>query len=84
MIEVLYCDKELIVCVKPQGVVSTDDPGGMPLYGDRHYGSAVKNADVALWSRRLSFRHPVTGEEMVFEELPLEVKPWSRFAVPEQ
>lgn len=28
--KILYQDKELIVCIKPAGVVSTDEPGGMP------------------------------------------------------
>ena len=28
--EVLYLDNKIIVCVKPAGVLSTDEPGGMP------------------------------------------------------
>lgn len=28
--ELLYCDDRVIVCVKPAGVLSTDEPGGMP------------------------------------------------------
>ena len=28
--EILYCDNKIIVCVKPGGVLSTDEPGGMP------------------------------------------------------
>ena len=28
--EILYCDDRVIVCVKPAGVLSTDEPGGMP------------------------------------------------------
>lgn len=28
--EVVYCDKDIIVCVKPPRVLSTDEPGGMP------------------------------------------------------
>ncbi len=28
--EILYCDDEIIVCVKPARVLSTDEPGGMP------------------------------------------------------
>ena len=27
---ILYSDNDIIVCVKPSGVLSTDDPGGMP------------------------------------------------------
>lgn len=28
--EIIYSDNKLIVCVKPRGVLSTDEPGGMP------------------------------------------------------
>lgn len=42
----------------------------MPLYGDTRYGSPVRNAAPALWSYRLAFEHPVTGEALSFAELP--------------
>ena len=28
--ELIYCDETLLVCVKPAGVLSTDEPGGVP------------------------------------------------------
>ena len=28
--KILYCDEDIIVCIKPSGAVSTDEPGGMP------------------------------------------------------
>ena len=28
--EILYADKDIILCIKPCGVLSTDEPGGMP------------------------------------------------------
>ena len=28
--EILYADKSVLVCVKPAGVLSTDEPGGLP------------------------------------------------------
>ena len=28
--ELLYTDSRIAVCVKPAGVLSTDEPGGMP------------------------------------------------------
>ncbi len=39
--EILYLDKRIVVCVKPAGVLSTDEPGGMPSLvrqelGDEH------------------------------------------------
>ena len=30
MLDILYCDDALCVAVKPDGVLSTDEPGGMP------------------------------------------------------
>ena len=39
--EFLYLDKRIAVCIKPAGVLSTDEPGGMPslvreALGDEH------------------------------------------------
>ena len=39
--EILYQDNRILVCIKPSGVVSTDEPGGMPqrirdCLGDAH------------------------------------------------
>ena len=28
--ELLYTDARIVVCLKPAGVLSTDEPGGMP------------------------------------------------------
>ena len=42
----------------------------MPLVGDGKYGSRIKAPSVALWSYRLAFRHPVTGEMMDFARFP--------------
>lgn len=36
-----------------------------PLVGDSRYGSRIKR-DIMLWSHRLTFPHPDTGEEMEF------------------
>lgn len=30
MIEIIYQDKDILVCIKPAGVRSTDEPGGLP------------------------------------------------------
>ena len=30
MIDILYMDEKIIVCIKPAGVLSTDEPGGLP------------------------------------------------------
>ncbi|MBO7148252.1 MAG: RluA family pseudouridine synthase [Clostridia bacterium] len=41
----------------------------MPLYGDRKYG-AKTGSDIALWSYRLTFNHPSSGETVKFSKLP--------------
>ena len=28
--DIVYCDDAVLVCVKPAGVLSTDEPGGLP------------------------------------------------------
>lgn len=30
MMELIYKDKDIVVCIKPAGVLSTDEPGGVP------------------------------------------------------
>lgn len=39
---------------------------GMPLVGDRKYGAHDKADGICLWSRKISFNHPVTGERLSF------------------
>lgn len=43
---------------------------GMPLVGDRRYGSRVKSDDIMLCAYRLCLTHPFTGEELCFEYEP--------------
>ena len=49
-----------------------------PLWGDRKYGRAQENT-IALWSHRLKFTHPQTGEVMEFVQEPPEIVPWMWF-----
>lgn len=42
---------------------------GYPLYGDGKYG-AKDNDKIALHCEKISFRHPKTGDEMIFISLP--------------
>lgn len=52
---------------------------GWPLYGDKKYGRG-QDEDIALWSARLKFTHPKTGEEMDISKNPDTNKyPWSEF-----
>ena len=49
----------------------------MPLVGDRKYSLNEDDCEIALWSYRLSFLHPVTGELMEFQMEPPAVYPWT-------
>jgi len=50
----------------------------MPLSGDVKYGSTIRDTDISLFSHRLSFYHPFTGEKLDFTVFP-EGKIWSGF-----
>lgn len=51
----------------------------MPLVGDRKYSLLEDDCPIALWSCRLGFSHPVTGQKMEFEQAPPEIYPWNKF-----
>jgi len=52
---------------------------GFPLYGDKKYGLG-EDGGIALWSARLQFTHPKTGQEMDIRKAPdTEKYPWSEF-----
>ncbi len=53
---------------------------GFPLVGDRKYGSRYRDADLALWSTRLSLPHPGNGEALCRELTPPKSCPWTMFA----
>ena len=50
----------------------------LPLCGDRRYGAKTAG-DIALWSHRLTFRHPETGEELTFRAGPPKDGSWTAF-----
>ena len=52
-----------------------------PLAGDAKYGSALRGCGIALFSRALGFRHPVTGEALCFTASPLGGYPWDLFII---
>ncbi len=52
---------------------------GFPLVGDGKYGSAFRDAPLALFASALAFPHPVTGEGLRFEAAPPSVWPWTLF-----
>ena len=50
---------------------------GLPLVGDRKYSTLEDDCEIALWSWKLSFKHPKTGEPMAFELEPPQEYPWN-------
>lgn len=57
---------------------------GLPLLGDIRYGSKDPRCTAALWSCRLAFRHPVTGQPVDVFCPPPRVYPWDLFAAVEE
>ena len=47
-----------------------------PLVGDRKYSLNQDGCDIALWSHRVAFHHPVTGQWMDFRLDPPKQFPW--------
>ena len=50
---------------------------GMPLVGERKYSELNDPCEIALWSCRIGFIHPKTGERMEFTHEPPEAFPWT-------
>ncbi len=50
-----------------------------PLYGDGKYGGRSEKAGIALFSRRISFKHPRRRDDMCFEAVP-QGMPWDLFS----
>lgn len=51
---------------------------GLPLVGDRKYSLLEDDCEIALWSYRLGFCHPVTKERMEFTAQPPDEFPWNQ------
>ena len=49
---------------------------GLSLVGDRKYSLLEDHCEIALWSYRLAFSHPKTGEWMEFVLKPPQEYPW--------
>ena len=50
---------------------------GLPLVGERKYSEMNDECEIALWSYRLAFIHPTTGERLEFTMEPPEIYPWT-------
>ncbi len=51
----------------------------LPIVGDKKYGIAEDSCDIALWSFRLGFSEPFTGDRLDFALSPPDQYPWDRF-----
>ena len=51
---------------------------GLPLVGERKYAVLDDPCQIALWSSRIAFTHPVTGEKMEFCQEPPKIYPWTQ------
>lgn len=52
---------------------------GLPLVGERKYATLNDPWEIALWSHRIGFVHPLTGEPMEFSKQPPCQYPWTLF-----
>ncbi len=52
-----------------------------PLLGDGKYGSSDNSCTVSLWSHRLVFKHPFSGEQIDFSSVPDSKYAWSLFEI---
>ena len=49
----------------------------MPLVGERKYCTLEDPCEIALWSHRIAFTHPRTGEQVTFTKEPPKIYPWT-------
>ncbi len=49
----------------------------LPLVGDRKYSLLEDDCEIALWSHKIGFYHPKTGEFVTFTQSPPETYPWT-------
>ena len=56
---------------------------GLPLLGERKYAEPADRCELALWSHRIGFAHPESGERLDFCALPPSQYPWTLFRNPD-
>lgn len=49
----------------------------LPLVGERKYSTLEDDCEIGLWSYRIAFAHPTTGEPMEFTLQPPDIYPWT-------
>lgn len=50
---------------------------GHSICGDQKYGTRGRGKQISLWAYSLTIAHPITKEEMKFEDVPEKIGPWS-------
>lgn len=46
------------------------------IYGDQKYGGRGHGKQICLWAYKISFEHPITKEQMTFEDYPEKIGSW--------
>lgn len=52
---------------------------GFPLVGERKYSKGEDPCEIALWSHKVCFVHPKTGQAVEFSQQPPQMYPWTLF-----
>lgn len=52
---------------------------GLPLVGERKYATLNDPCEIALWSYKIGFVHPLTGKKVQFSKQPPCQYPWTLF-----
>ncbi len=49
---------------------------GHSIFGDQKYGTRGQGKQIALWAYELTIKHPITKEEITFQDLPEQIGTW--------
>lgn len=49
---------------------------GHSIFGDQKYGNRGQGKQIALWAYQLTIKHPITKEEITFEDFPEPIGTW--------
>lgn len=49
---------------------------GHSIFGDQKYGTRGQGKQIALWAYELTIKHPITKQEMTFQDFPEPVGTW--------
>lgn len=49
---------------------------GHSIYADQKYGTRGRGKQICLWAYSLTIQHPITKEEMMFNDIPQKISSW--------